>query len=230
MISREPASPRPSSPQRAPHVVDALLAHPAQHAGSAARSCARSRPRSARMICARPRNCSGVRSPRVTLTSTVTKPSCFCSAHVGGAEALELGEVAVGAAVALRRRGRRLALVVARTGGARSRSRVRRPSRPCSSSSTWLRSSSMPYLSTNTLMRARARLTRSHSWRSKMRKTASAIFRYSPLSSSTKSYSAGATRGMIEVPPPTSISDAAYLAAALDLAARGRGRRCRGCR
>ena len=48
----------------------------------------------------------------MTLTSTVTKPSCFCSAHVGGAEALELGQVAVRAAVCLRRRGRGLALVV----------------------------------------------------------------------------------------------------------------------
>ena len=55
-------------------------------------------------------------------------------------------------------------------------------------------------------MRARARLARSHSWRSKMRMTASVTFRYSPLSSSRKSYSTCALRGMIEVPPPTSIS------------------------
>ncbi len=40
----------------------------------------------------------------------------------------------------------------------------------------------MPNLSTSTLMRARARLTRSQSWRSKMRNTASDTFRYSPLS------------------------------------------------
>ena len=46
---------------------------------------------------------------------------------------------------------------------------------PCSSSSTCLRSSSMPYLSTNTLMRALARFARSHSWRSKMRMTASVM-------------------------------------------------------
>ena len=64
------------------------------------------------MISARPRNCSGVRSPRVILTSTVTKPSCFCSRTFARAEALELRQVAVGAAEALRRRGRALALVV----------------------------------------------------------------------------------------------------------------------
>ncbi len=40
----------------------------------------------------------------------------------------------------------------------------------------------MPNLSTKTLMRARARFFRSHSWRSKIRNTASATFRYSPSS------------------------------------------------
>ena len=40
----------------------------------------------------------------------------------------------------------------------------------------------MPNLSTNTLMRARARLARSQSWRSKIRSTASVTFRYSPSS------------------------------------------------
>ena len=55
-------------------------------------------------------------------------------------------------------------------------------------------------------MRARARLTRSQSWRSKMRKTASAHLRYSPSSAVTKSTSVGAMRGMIDVPPPTRIS------------------------
>ena len=55
-------------------------------------------------------------------------------------------------------------------------------------------------------MRARARLTRSQSWRSKMRSTASVYLRYSPSSAVTKSISVGATRGMIEVPPPTRIS------------------------
>ncbi len=46
-----------------------------------------------------------------------------------------------------------------------------------------------------------------------MRNTASAIFRYSPSSSPTNSYSTGALRGMIEVPPPTSICAPAHLAA-----------------
>ena len=64
----------------------------------------------------------------------------------------------------------------------------------------------MPNLSTKTLMRARARFARSQSWRSKMRKTASANFRYSPSSARTNSRSVGATRGMIDVPPPTRIS------------------------
>ena len=77
---------------------------------------------------------------------------------------------------------------------------------PLSSSSTIARTSSMPTLSTSTLMRARARLTRSQSWRSKMRKTASAHLRYSPSSAVTKSTSVGAIRGMIDVPPPTRIS------------------------
>ncbi len=56
-------------------------------------------------------------------------------------------------------------------------------------------------------MRARARLTRSQSWLSKMRKQASAIFRYSPSSAVTKSTSVGATRGMIDVPPPRRTSN-----------------------
>ena len=64
----------------------------------------------------------------------------------------------------------------------------------------------MPNLSTNTLMRARARFLRSQSWRSKIRKTASATLRYSPSSAWTNSYSVGAMRGMIDVPPPTRIS------------------------
>ena len=64
----------------------------------------------------------------------------------------------------------------------------------------------MPYLSTNTLIRARARFARSQSWRSKTRMTASVTLRYSPSSAVTKSRSVGATRGMIDVPPPTRIS------------------------
>ena len=51
---------------------------------------------------------------------------------------------------------------------------------------------------------ARARAVgASQSWRSKTRNTASATFRYSPSSAVTNSRSVGATRGMIEVPPPT---------------------------
>ena len=65
----------------------------------------------------------------------------------------------------------------------------------------------MPNLSTKTLMRARARFARSHSWRSKTRMTASVTFRYSPSSAETNSRRVGATRGMIEVPPPTRISN-----------------------
>ena len=64
----------------------------------------------------------------------------------------------------------------------------------------------MPTLSMSTLMRARARLTRRKSWRSKIRRHASATLRYSPSSRPTKSYSVGATRGMIDVPPPTRTS------------------------
>ena len=97
--------------ERAPQVVDALLAHPAQH-----EVLLHGRARVAAGVlahrCASPRNCSGVRSPRRTFASTVTKPSCFCSRTFAVAEALELREVAVRAAVALRRRGRALALVV----------------------------------------------------------------------------------------------------------------------
>ena len=48
---------------------------------------------------------------------------------------------------------------------------------PSSSSSTISRKASMPTLSISTLIRARARLTRSHSWRSKIRNTASETFR-----------------------------------------------------
>ena len=48
---------------------------------------------------------------------------------------------------------------------------------PVSSSSTISRNASIPILSTRTLIRARARLARSHSWRSKMRMHASVTFR-----------------------------------------------------
>ena len=55
-------------------------------------------------------------------------------------------------------------------------------------------------------MRARARLARSSSWRSKMRRTASETFRYSPSSTDANSQKGAPTRGMIEVPPPVRIS------------------------
>ena len=61
----------------------------------------------------------------------------------------------------------------------------------------------MPILSTRTLIRARARLTRSQFWRSKIRRAASAHLMYSPSSAVTNSARVGATRGMIDVPPPT---------------------------
>ena len=48
---------------------------------------------------------------------------------------------------------------------------------PSSSASTISRKASMPILSTRTLIRARARLTRSHSWRSKIRSIASVTLR-----------------------------------------------------
>ena len=51
------------------------------------------------MISASPRNCSGVRSPRVTLTWTAEKPSWRCGSTLARLEALELGAVAVGRAV-----------------------------------------------------------------------------------------------------------------------------------
>ena len=63
----------------------------------------------------------------------------------------------------------------------------------------------MPILSTSTLIRARARLARSQSWRSKIRSAASETFRYSPSSASANSVIVSAMRGMIEVPPPTRI-------------------------
>ena len=55
-------------------------------------------------------------------------------------------------------------------------------------------------------MRARARLARRSSWRSKMRSTASETFRYSPSSTDANSQKGAPTRGMIEVPPPVRIS------------------------
>ena len=69
-------------------------------------------PVNSRMIWPRPRNCSGVRSPRVIFTSTVLKPSWRCGAHV-------------------RRRGRRRTRCGRRSG---SRPRPAAPAR-CASSS-----------------------------------------------------------------------------------------------
>ena len=114
------------------------------------------------MIAASPRNCSGVRSPRGILTSTATNPSCFCSTTFARRKrsSSELSPFGLpwetgagGAAVSSSK-------YATRCSTEKSRSATQSPS---SSSSTWRRSSSMPYLSTKTLMRARARFARSHS-------------------------------------------------------------------
>ena len=115
-------------------------------------------------------------------------------AHVRLAEALERAAVAVGARVGRGHRRRAGLLVVHEQQRLRIEVALGDPV-ALSSSSTCERSSSMPYLSTNTLMRARARLTRSQSWRSKTRNTASAHLRYSPSSARTKSLSVGRHAG-----------------------------------
>ena len=158
------------------------------------------------MTWASPRNCSGVRSPRMTLTWTVEKPSWRCGVHVRLAEALERAAVAVRARVGGGHRRRARLLVVHEEQRLRVEVALGDPVALAAPPRPGVRSSSMPNLSTNTLMRARARFTRSQSWRSKIRKTASAHLRYSPSSARTNSLSVGATRGMIEVPPPTRIS------------------------
>ena len=138
------------------------------------------------MICASPRNCSGLRSPRGTATSIVEKPSWRCARTLDALKRSNsvpspLGlECWIGAGGALPSSSS----TNSRCSTEKSRSATQSPS---SSSSAWRRSSSIPNLSTKTLIRARARLTRSHSWRSKIRMTASVTFRYSPSSAPTKS-------------------------------------------
>ena len=106
-------------------------------------------------------------------TSTVEKPSWRCawtlpSRKRSNSVRSPLGEAACAAASPARWPPRRR-----RSAGARpARRRIRAPptQSPSSSSSTCSRKASMPILSTRTLIRARARLTRSQSWRSKIRK------------------------------------------------------------
>ncbi len=179
VISRAPDSARPRSREALPDVVDGLVADPAEHevlldgrAGEAAGEVAHDLTRGRGTARA-------MRSPRVTFTTTVEKPSWRCGLDVRGAEALELGDVAVRRCVA-GRDGRSLRpprRTCPRAEGARSRSRARRPNRPGALRQPISRKASMPILSTRTLMRARARLTRSQFWRSKMRRTASVTLR-----------------------------------------------------
>ena len=143
------------------------------------RSCARSRREYVAHDRPAPRSCSGrqVAAGDRDLRRR-EKPSWRWARDVRRAEALELAS--------RRRWARRSVGGHARARRPPRRRRRRRPSTSKSRSATqspWqllvdlsLRSSSMPNLSTKTLMRARARLTRSQSWRSKMRKTASATF------------------------------------------------------
>ena len=93
-------------------------------------------PQYSRMICPRPRNCSGVRSPRVTLTWTVEKPSWRCGWTLASRKRANAGAVAVGRAVGMRHLGAHRPARRRGTRGPRSRSRARRPSRPRGSSST----------------------------------------------------------------------------------------------
>ncbi len=107
-----------------------------------------------------------------------------------GRERLELGAVAVRRA--RRAGGAGAADSSSRSGSIRSIENSRSSTQsPSSSRSTISRTASMPILSTRTLIRARARLTRSQSWRSKIRSTASVTRRYSPSSAPTKSSSLG---------------------------------------
>ena len=141
----------------------------------------------------------------MTFTSTVEKPSWRCGCTFEAANAanslasplalpkFDGGPGALACSLSTNSSG----------SGLKSRSLTQSPS---SSSSTMRRNSSMPTLSIRNLMRARARLARRNSWRSKMRSTASEIFRYSPSSTVANSQKGAPTRGMIEVPPPVRIS------------------------
>ena len=202
LIWSAPASPSPSSLEPLPDVVDRLVAHPAQQevlvhggAGVAAAELAHDLREAAELL--RREVAAG------DLDLDGREALLALRLDVGRAEARERGAVAVGRAVGVRHARARRPARRRGTRGPRSRSRARRPSRPRAPRRPSARTSSMPTLSTSTLMRARARLTRSQSWRSKMRRTASAHLRYSPSSAVTNSFSVGATRGMIDVPPPT---------------------------
>ena len=122
----------------------------------------------------------------MTFTCTVEKPACFCAVTFAARNASNSDRSPFGEPYDAGTAGAFASSSWMKRRGCGSKSRSATQS-PFSSSSTWLRSSSIPNLSTNTLMRARARFTRSQSWRSKMRKTASATLRYSPLSASTNS-------------------------------------------
>ena len=80
-----------------------------------------------RMIWPRPRNCSGVRSPRVILTSTVLKPSWRCGRTLASRKRSNSRAVAVRARGRDRRLGGVGLLVDRRRRGGRSRSRARDP-------------------------------------------------------------------------------------------------------
>ena len=131
------------------------------------------------MIVANPRNCSGVRSPRSIFTSTAENPSwrwawTLASTKRSNSVRSPFGEAAVAGAFGALASSSSSKRRRSTSSGPNSRSATQSPS---SSSSTCSRKASIPILSTRTLIRARARLTRSHSWRSKMRKTASATLR-----------------------------------------------------
>ena len=128
------------------------------------------------MISAIPRSWSGVRSPRVIFTSTTLKPAWRCGRTFASRKRSNSERSPFGLAGATGGPGAFASSSIPyfRWSIEKSRSATQSPS---SSSSTISRKASMPILSISTLIRARARLTRSHSWRSKMRKTASVIFR-----------------------------------------------------
>ena len=142
----------------------------------------------------------------MTLTWTAEKPSWRCGSTLAATEAPELRPSPFGEpyAPAARARWPPRRAGTARWSIEKSRSATQSPS---SSSSTSSRIASMPILSTSTLMRARARLTRSQSWRSKMRKHGLGPLEVLAVVGGRRTRtSVGATRGMIDVPPPTRIS------------------------
>ena len=166
-ISSAAGRPRPSSSSALPGVVDVLVAHPAQDhvlmhrragvaAGVVAHDLADAAELLRRQVTARHVDVQG-REAGLALRR-----------HARLHEAVEARAVAVGRRIAVgNRRARRLCSSWTNRSGVKSRSPTQSPS---SSSSTSSRTASMPTLSTSTLMRARARFTRSQSWRSKIRK------------------------------------------------------------